>query len=144
LNTNYRCCSDICSLSDLLYPNYTEVICGFTPQNNQHNGVFLVRISDRDSYLREYNPMQLTYDCKKDYNPDYPHINIGLSKGQTYDRVLVYATANMNEWIKLQNKQLAPQTRALLYVALTRARYSVAFLCDYKDSFQHNIVKGFR
>jgi DNA helicase-2/ATP-dependent DNA helicase PcrA len=144
LNTNYRCCSDICSLSDLLYTDYPRVICGFHPQNNLHVGVFLVRTLDIEDYLHEYHPMQLTYNRNSEYNQNYPHTNIGLSKGQTYDRVLVYSTKDMGKWIMAQSIQLAPKTKAMLYVALTRARYSVAFVCDYDDAFQHQIVQKFR
>jgi DNA helicase-2/ATP-dependent DNA helicase PcrA len=56
-------------------------------------------------------------------------MNIGLAKGRTYDRVLIFPTKPMKEYLKTQEVAKAGDI-AKLYVAVTRARFSVAFVVD--------------
>lgn len=58
-------------------------------------------------------------------------MNLGESKGLTFDRVLIYPTAAMVKWVKNNNYPLKNSARAKLYVGLTRAKYSVAIVMDF-------------
>lgn len=49
-----------------------------------------------------------------------------------FERVLIYPTKNILDWIEDHEKQLKEKSRAGFYVAVTRAKNSVAFLCDEK------------
>jgi len=46
----------------------------------------------------------------------------------TFDRVLIYPTKPILAWIKDPNSKIEDRSRARLYVAITRAKYSVAFV----------------
>lgn len=102
-----------------------------------HDGVFLVRPEDVDMYLKKFEPVQLRDKRTVKVNDEYKVINMGESKGLTYDRVLIYPTKTMINWMKDHSNKLQPKTRAQFYVAITRAKYSVAIVFDYceKTSF---------
>ena len=67
-----------------------------------------------------------------------PEMNYGESKGSTFDRVLIYPTEDIVDYLRTGNLEYiqAFHTRAKLYVAVTRARYSVAFVLDYESDAQ--------
>jgi DNA helicase-2/ATP-dependent DNA helicase PcrA len=81
--------------------------------------------------------MQLRLDAKTKIENGHAVMNFGKSKGLTFDRVLIYLPGTMLKWLKDANTDLAGGSRAKLYVAITRARLSVAFVCDddIGDSF---------
>jgi DNA helicase II / ATP-dependent DNA helicase PcrA len=54
-------------------------------------------------------------------------MNIRVAKGSTFDRVLIFPTGPMRDYLK--NKEPSKlKTREVLNVAVTRARFSVAFV----------------
>jgi DNA helicase-2/ATP-dependent DNA helicase PcrA len=61
-----------------------------------------------------------------------------------HDRVLIYPTKTMINWMKDHSKDLQPKTRAQFYVAITRAKYSVGIVFDYKENTKIEGVKKFR
>ena len=60
-------------------------------------------------------------------------MNIGVSKGSTFDRVLIFPTKPMLQYIKSGNPDILA-AREHLYVAVTRARHSVAFVVSRKNA----------
>jgi DNA helicase-2/ATP-dependent DNA helicase PcrA len=60
-----------------------------------------------------------------------PAMNIGESKGRGFDHVVILPTDDMRRWLTDRTTKLKPQTRARFYVALTRARHSVAIVVDW-------------
>ena len=102
------------------------------PGNSQHIGVYLVKSNDVETYLKAYNPVQLRDSVRKAVNPEYSVMNYGNSKGLTMEHVLIYPTKPIMSWLKDRSKALEGQSRAKLYVAITRARFSVAFIDDSK------------
>jgi DNA helicase IV len=58
---------------------------------------------------------------------DLPFRNFGKVKGLTFDRVLIYPTSTITRFLT-SGTQLAPRTACGLYVAVTRAKHSVAFV----------------
>lgn len=135
LTTNYRCNEAICNLSNKLFPNLPLIKSG-NIENTTHDGVFLVRKVDVEKYLKTYSPVQLRENVNTEVNPNYSVMNFGESKGLTFDRVLIYPTRPILEWLKNNSSNLAPTSRSKFYVALTRARYSVGILYDYSDNLQ--------
>lgn len=67
---------------------------------------------------------------------NYPTINIGLSKGKTYDRVLIIPTIPMIDF--LTKGKIDKNYK--FYIAVTRARHSVAFLFDKPYNVMHTDV----
>lgn len=129
LSLSYRNSKEICELANQIYPNF--VPCGYVDRaQSEHEGVYFVARSDVDFYLKLFSPVQLRDKISVDVNPNYRAINFGDSKGLTFDRVLLYPTKPMLEWIIDHNKPLKYQSRSRLYVAITRARYSVGIVVD--------------
>jgi ATP-dependent DNA helicase UvrD/PcrA len=61
-----------------------------------------------------------------------PAINIGMSKGSTYDRVLIFPTKPMLAYLKTGDLAKVGAVEKL-YVAVTRARYSAGFVVGDGD-----------
>lgn len=135
LTTNYRCNEAICNLSNKLFPDLPQIISGNIVKTN-HDGVFLVRKVDLEDYLKTYSPVQLRENVKTKVLPNYSVMNFGESKGLTFDRVLIYPTKPILQWLENNSSKLAPTSLSKFYVALTRARYSVGILYDYSDNLQ--------
>jgi superfamily I DNA/RNA helicase len=67
-------------------------------------------------------------------NVNFKAMNFGESKGLSFDRVLIYPTKPFCNWFKNHLSELATTSRSKFYVAITRARYSVGIVYDYKQS----------
>lgn len=77
--------------------------------------------------------MQLRYNSTAIVNHNYPVMNYGSSKGMDFDRVLIYPTEWFIKWL-INGDSLAITTLSKLYVAITRAKQSVAIIYDYKEN----------
>ena len=141
LSTNFRCEPTICNLSNTLFPDLKPVTATTAQLSAPHRGVFVVKTADVDDYLKEFSPTQLRYDARsKDVRPEYPVHNFGASKGLEFDRVLIYPTKAITDWLKNQkHENLQPTSKSKLYVAITRARLSVAFIHD--DNYDDKIFQ---
>lgn len=97
-----------------------------------------MREKDISKYLEEHEPIQLRHSRAKKVNPNYKAKNFGESKGGTYDHVLIYPTAKIEDWL-FTNKELDNfEIKCKFYVAVTRARHSVAAVC--KNNIEINIL----
>lgn len=132
LTVNYRCSEGICAFSNTLYPDMSPASSG-NEKVTGHDGIFLVEEGVVDSYLKEFNPVQLRDSKSKKVNEQYPVINFGKSKGLTFDRVLIYPTGPVVKWLRDNSSDLTAVGRSKLYVALTRARSSVGIVLKKKD-----------
>ena len=139
LNKSHRNNKAICDFSSLLYqgefPNTEPCSCSEChPVDMEHQGIFLVKENDIRVYIEKYKAVQLIWDRKnKIYLKNNAFYNIGISKGKSFNRVLIYPTKDMVTWLSNAGTTLKDETRAKLYVAITRARYSVAFVLSEKD-----------
>lgn len=137
LNVNHRCVTKIGELSDLLFPDLPHTTCDLTI-SNIHCGIFYVKKCDIESYLKQIpNVVQLRYNRTTKCSKISPVSNFGESKGLEYDHVLIYLTEKMFKWLDDNDYQLSGETRCKLYVAITRAKYSVAFVVPDNDC-SHN------
>lgn len=132
LNCSYRNNELICKFSSKLFPDYPIPVSN---QNDEveHKGIFFIKESDIDVYLAKYQPLQLRTDRRKPVNINFPVMNFGESKGLGFDRVLIYPTKPILDFI-LRNKHFDGASRAKFYVAITRARHSVGIVYNFKDS----------
>ena len=89
---------------------------------------FLVKKSHTKAYVDKFNPVALRYSKATNIDGCKFALNFGVAKGLTFDRTIVYPTSSMADWIFNNNIQLSETTRAKFYVALTRARISVAIV----------------
>lgn len=148
LTGNKRCVQAICDVASEVHldngnsdrPSETsEVDEKSIPEDiRKHMGVFVVGKSDLETYILKYKPTVLgwnkgSWDKYKLESSGY--YNFGESKGSAFDRVLIIPTENMLEFIFRKNGagNLPDETKNKLYVAITRARYSVAFVIEDKE-----------
>lgn len=131
LLVNYRCNEQICDLSNKLFPNFQSTTSG-NKEETEHSGVFLIKEGDIDEYLDKFEPIQLRDNKKTTVNEKYRVMNFGEAKGLSFDRVLIYPTNPFIEWLKDNKSELKETSRSKLYVAITRARHSVAIVCKTK------------
>lgn len=143
LNDSYRNNQNICSYASQLYKEFGET---GTKQSKLtgHDGVFLVKPDDVNDYLEKFKPMQLREKRTVRVNDKYPVMNMGESKGLTYDRVLIYPTKTMKNWMTDHTKKLKQKTKSQLYVAITRARYSVGIVFDYNEDICIEGIEKYR
>ncbi|MFT7404959.1 UvrD-helicase domain-containing protein [Zhongshania sp.] len=138
LTVNHRCSPQICEYSNTLYPELPKSTSGNDTVTG-HDGIIIIDKLNVDSYLEEYQPVQLRYSIKTPVNTDYPVYTFGKSKGLTFDRVLIYPTGPIFNWLVSSENGLKGISRAGFYVALTRARFSVGVVLESK---QYNEIKG--
>jgi len=130
LANSFRSNQLICSLSNKLYPNLPECNSNVT-DTTVHDGVFLVDRSDVNGYLDEFIPVQLRWNSRTALVKEgFRVYNLGESKGMTFDRVLIFPTQPMLDWLVNHDSELKNSARARFYVGITRARYSVGIVCD--------------
>jgi DNA helicase-2/ATP-dependent DNA helicase PcrA len=139
LNTSHRNNKAICDFSSKLYEGEFKKIepcdCDLCRNYDEPNeGIHLVRPADVENYLSEFVPIQLRWNIRKEVHPEYLVYNFGESKGKTFHRVLIYPTEDMENWIYNNKTKLAYSTKAKFYVAITRARFSVGIVTNFKDS----------
>lgn len=127
LMTNYRCNKPICDLSNKLFPDFQATTSGNNIET-EHSGVFFIKEQDIEIYLQKFKPLQLRDSKRTKVNEKYSVMNFGEAKELSFDRVLIYPTKPFLEWLKDNNSELADTSRSKLYVALTRARHSVAII----------------
>lgn len=138
LCVSHRNKKDICLFANQLFPEFTP--CGYVEQTySEHDGIYFVKPNDVDEYLDKFSPIQLREKVNVRVNENYKVMNFGDSKGLTFDRVLIYPTKPMLDWIVDHSKELKPKSKSKLYVALTRARHSVGIVYDNKN---HIKIKG--
>lgn len=124
----YRFNQTIADFSDSIFPDEY----GFTRTTSRmnertgHDGVFLISEDDLDAYYKEFKPIVLrrSKDSWKECDSFDP-INFGVSKGRTYERVAVLATEPIRDFI-CKGRPLKGKAACAFYVAVTRAKYSVA------------------
>ncbi|SHM59279.1 UvrD-helicase domain-containing protein [Chryseobacterium polytrichastri] len=154
LRHSHRNNKEICDFSSKLYPDLEPSMpCDCAECRNaanDHSGIFLVRKSQILEYCSKYSPTILRYQLAIE-----PEWNFGNCKGLGFDRVLIYPTEPIIQYLKdglltkmVKNKSSGKTKEknafdiAKLYVALTRARYSVAIVYDYNDeTFIEGITK---
>ncbi len=147
LSHSHRNAQEICNLSSKLYPHFLAsgaCVCeGCRPLPVALGNLIVVKPQDVRAYLGAYTCMQLRDDKDtKGVQGDFNVMNFGVSKGRGFDHVLVFPTKPMLDWFKSHDTDLKPVSRARLYVALTRARYSVAVVTTAAPAdFHGNFVQ---
>jgi hypothetical protein len=115
----------ICNFADALFPEFPKSISKNVDVTG-HDGVFCRKREEVADYYGKYRPVVLRYDKRTD-TLGLQAFNIGAMKGQTFDRVLIFPTGPMKKY--LANKDVGEAgDLAKFYVAVTRARHSVAFV----------------
>lgn len=138
LNTCRRCHKDIVQFINEFYKKYNGLL-STEKQNDFHSGIFIVRSTDVELYIRKYSPVQLRYNKSKKVDIDYKVLNYKESKGCTYDRTLIYPTKDLENYLKNKKEIAKINTKNAIYVALSRAVTSVGIVYDGDISQNLNV-----
>lgn len=128
LNESHRCIQPICEFADALFPALPKTK-SLNTDYNEHKGIFTIAPNDLQKYCGMFSPQILVYDkraAKKAFGLSVS--NYGAVKGQTYDRVLIIPTNPIEQYLCSGNVADVDSSKEKLYVAITRARFSVAFM----------------
>lgn len=144
LNKSYRNNKEICYFASQLYPSY-DIVQSCSIHSDEHEGIYSIKTKEVDKYLELYpnNIIQLRNrksSANKIINIKYPVMNFGAVKGLEYDRVMIFTTKEIINFLKKEKLNKYSEYKAKLYVAITRARYSVVFVTD-EDLTEYGIKK---
>ena len=115
----------ICNFANLVYPNANNMTTSMSEKTN-HDGIFFVQKCDIETYYMQFQPIILRYDSRTDVG-NFNAMNFGESKGLTFNRIIIFPNKQFEQFL-FQKKALgAPQK---YYVAVTRPKYSIAFVVD--------------
>jgi DNA helicase II / ATP-dependent DNA helicase PcrA len=126
---SWRCNQEICDWADALYPELPRTASRNLDRTG-HDGVFLLAAEHVSEYTKKYHPTILRWDKRAD-TQGLQAMNIGVSKGSTFDRVLIFPTNPITQYL-ITKDHTCLKARERLYVAVTRARFSVTFVVDRK------------
>jgi len=133
--TTWRCHPVLAKFSDSIFDpswNFPE-----TQSKNEtitnHDGVFLVTEKHVPEYVRLFQPQCLRHSASSGKKFDLDFMNFKVSKGMTFERVLVIPTAPIAKFIA-SGTFLEAKAASSFYVAVTRAKQSVAIVLDQAGS----------
>ena len=134
MNDTYRSTQVIAELSDSVLPAAASFPATFSQvkYDVEHQGVFLVHEEDVAAYVQTFAPLCLRDRVSTFKHLDLPFSNFGQAKGVTADHVLIAPNGTIREHLA-KGTPLANRTSCGLYVGITRAKYSVAFVMDEDD-----------
>lgn len=141
----HRCNQIIANLADSLFPDIqpTESL-NFNIIG--HDGIFIVPPHHVPEYVDRIKPQVLRISkSTKCQALDERARNFGECKGLTFDHVLIFPPAAAVKWLETGDiKHVTDKDISLakLYVAITRARYSVAFVMAKPCALANVIVFG--
>ncbi|WP_449354664.1 UvrD-helicase domain-containing protein [Virgibacillus natechei] len=136
-NRSRRFIQDIADFSNLVYPG--DDITGENKDSVEHMGVYQILRKDIKDYLNYFNPTILRFD-KRTQTEGYHALNFGVSKGMTFNRVLIFPNGPLKKF--LNNTNLTLNSPHKYYVGVTRPKYSLAFVAD-KIIEKENFVEDY-
>lgn len=129
--TTWRCHPVIAKFSDRIFDpswKFPE-----TQSKNEtvtdHDGVFLVSTKHVNEYVRLFKPQCLRHSITSGKAFELDYLNFKVSKGMTFERVLIVPTAPIAKFIA-SGTYLEANSASSFYVAVTRAKQSVAIVLD--------------
>ncbi len=139
---NWRCIQAICTIADAVHKGAYEAtesaVHDVPPEFTHHLGAFIVRQSDVTDYIAAYDPMVLRWNVASGtkFLPAQARCyNFGGSKGLGFDRVLILPADSQMHFV-LDGMTPFPEdaetAQNKMYVAITRARYSLGFIVPDK------------
>lgn len=133
LNRCYRCHKDIIKFVNDFYREYSPME-SIDIKEDEHQGIFVISPEQIQEYIKKYNPVQIVYNSKTITNKLAKTINMGKSKGATYNRVLLYPTGEFKKYIITGNASINISTKNKLYVGMTRPVNSLTFVMQEKKN----------
>lgn len=122
-----RCVQAICDVADLIFPDLPRAQSR-NERRTHHDGVFAVRGCDVDEDCRRHAPQILRLNRR--FGGDLPAENFGMVKGLGFDRVLIVPYKGITKWLSTGDAKHVAGSADEVYVGITRAFQSVAFIHD--------------
>lgn len=124
---SHRSNQAICDFADALYPDLPPTTSA-NEEVVEPTGILMLTPDEVAAYMASHRPAVLRNNILTD-TLGFKAINFGAAKGSTHEHVVIFPTGPMRRYLETRNPSvLADQARSRLYVALTRARHSVAFV----------------
>jgi superfamily I DNA/RNA helicase len=138
LPLNRRCIQAICNIADEVHKGaYEQTKSGVedVPAEFAHHiGAFIVKHSDVATYVATYDPIVLRWQVnsgKRILPEGVRCYTFGSSKGLGFDRIMILPAESQEHFILDDNPvflSTAETSQNKMYVAITRARYSIGFI----------------
>lgn len=127
----WRSIQEIATFADSLFDSSWEFGATTSKQTatSAHDGVFALAPEYLDAYLDSFDPHCLRAAVTTRVPDGVDAKNFGVSKGLTHERVLIFPTEPMKQFL-IKGTLLAPKSACGLYVGVTRAVHSVAFVME--------------
>lgn len=136
----WRCTQEIIDFADSVIPNRLRLPRTTSHQDvmTGHDGMFVLTPDHVSTYLDTFRPEVLRDSVASKIPEGITATNFGQAKGITVERVLIYPTKPMEAFLAT-TAPLVDKSSARLYVAVTRAKHSVAFVVS--DSSRHSLPR---
>jgi hypothetical protein len=139
MNESRRSVKEICDYAGRVHAadGYPALVSNVVVPNEyrKHQGIFIVKQSDAHTYLVLYQPVVLRHSIKSGTEYDglpLQRMTFGKSKGLGFARTAIIPTKPHLQFLlddpKAFGNGKTEETRNKFYVALTRAKYSVALI----------------
>lgn len=130
LKASWRNNQCICDFANKIFPDQSQCE-SLQNETTDHDGVYFVYEKDIEKYIEKYQPLQLRFNRNaKNVLETFEVKNYGESKGTTYDRVIIYPTQKILDWVINGTEIDSFEVKCKFYVAVTRAKFSVAIVCN--------------
>lgn len=132
IQETWRCCPEVIQFADQMFTSgrFLPTKSKVAVPDGMHHGVWLLEETYIDEYIRRFHPACYRDSVRTKLVGTDSATNFGLCKGATEDHVLIFPTGPMKKFWKDKANNLAEKSRMNAYVAITRARWSVAIYVD--------------
>ncbi|WP_157187297.1 ATP-dependent helicase [Nocardia vinacea] len=127
----WRSVQAIATFSDSIFDSAEKFPPTISKQTatSDHEGVFAISEDHVREYIDTFNPVCLRERVSTPMPDGVVAVNFGLAKGLTHDRVLIFPTGSIKKFL-YKGDPLKERSACGLYVGVTRAIHSVAFVLD--------------
>jgi hypothetical protein len=126
-NVSYRSNQAICDFADALYPDLPRTTSA-NAEVAELTGILMLKPDDVSAHIAAHSPVVLRHSISSD-TLGFAAMNFGASKGSTFEHVVIFPTMPIKQYLQTRDLSvLANEARSKLYVAVTRAKHSVAFV----------------
>jgi hypothetical protein len=132
IQETWRCCPEVIQFADQMFTSgrFPPTESKVTVPDGMHHGVWVVEEPHIEEYIRRFRPACYRDSVRTKLVGTDSAMNFGLCKGATEEHVLIFPTEPMKKFWKDKTNNLADKSRMNAYVAITRARWSVAIYVD--------------
>jgi len=132
-NDSHRYNQAIANFASTIFPDDPK-ITSLRNDGSDHDGVFIVRPDLVAGYVARFKPQVLRYTKATDC-VGHTAMNYGVSKGRTFERVLVFPHKAACKWLETADLKHIKAVASHMYVGVTRAKHSLAYVHDGKCAF---------